>query len=123
MKTGGKTTKEWNSRIFFLSKKCHHFSKSLLNFIKDNDKSKYSENKKRANKSIISKIYKIIWSIFQLRVRIKKKDTEMFCNIEKELYEVYPEFKELETFFIVGDNKIKRLKTLKENNISNGDLL
>ena len=51
------------------------------------------------------------------------KDTELFCNVEKELYKVYQEFKEFITFFIVGGNKIKRFKTLKENNISNGDII
>ena len=143
METGGKTTEEWNSKAFFLCKKCHHFSKSFLDFIKDNNKSKYSENKKKSQQinqlfpryknfnndnNSISGNNMISISITSANQKIQNykrtyKDTEVFCNIEKELYEVYPEFKELETFFIVGGNKIKRFKTLKENNISNGDII
>jgi len=51
------------------------------------------------------------------------KDTELFVNAEKELYENYPEYREIEPFFLVRGNKIKRFKTLKDNNIHNGDVI
>ena len=51
------------------------------------------------------------------------KDTELFVNVEKELYENYPEYRDLEPFFLVNGNKIKRFRTLKENQIHNGDVI
>ena len=51
------------------------------------------------------------------------KDTELFVNVEKELYENYPEYRDLEPFFLVKGNKIKRFRTLKENQIHNGDVI
>ena len=43
------------------------------------------------------------------------KDSELFVRIEEKLYDEYSEYKEKETYFMVGGNKIKRFKTLKEN--------
>ena len=51
------------------------------------------------------------------------KDSALFVRIEEKLYEEYPEYKEKETFFLVGANKIKRFKTLKENNIKSGNVI
>ena len=51
------------------------------------------------------------------------KDTEVFASIEEELYNEYPEFKEKETYLMLNANKIMRFKTLKENNIKNGDVI
>jgi hypothetical protein len=51
------------------------------------------------------------------------KDTEIFARVEQELYDEYPEFKEKETYLMNKANKIKRFKTLKENNIRNGDVI
>ena len=51
------------------------------------------------------------------------KDTEIIARIEENLYNEYPEFKEKETYLMVRANKIKRFKTLKENNIRNGDII
>ena len=112
IKTGGKTTEEWNSKAFFLCKKCFHFSNSFLDFIKVSDKSENKKKDQQINKLVsrfnnfnnsISRINKITISIVSLDQKIQNykrtyKDTEIFCDIEKELYEVYPEFKDLETF-------------------------
>ncbi len=51
------------------------------------------------------------------------KDTEIFSRVEEELYNEYPEFKEKETYLMNHANKIKRFKTLRENNIKNGDVI
>ena len=51
------------------------------------------------------------------------KDTEIFSRIEEELYNEYPEFKEKDTYLMLNANKIKRFKTLKENNIKTGDII
>ena len=51
------------------------------------------------------------------------KDTEIFSRIEEELYNEYPEFKDKETYLMIRANKIQRFKTLRENNIKNGDVI
>ena len=51
------------------------------------------------------------------------KDTEIIARIEEELYNEYPEFKNKETYLMVKANKIMRFKTLKENNVKNGDII
>ena len=50
------------------------------------------------------------------------KDSELFVSIEKKLYDKYSEYKEKETYFMVC-NKIKRFKTLKENNIKSDSII
>ena len=51
------------------------------------------------------------------------KDSELFVRIEEKLYNEYPEYKEKETYFMVDGSKIKRFKTLKENNIKSGNII
>ena len=43
------------------------------------------------------------------------KNTDIFIKLEEKLYNEYPEYKELDTYFTVNGNIIKRFKTLKEN--------
>ena len=51
------------------------------------------------------------------------KETDTFSTVEKQLYEVYPECKESEFFFMANGEKIKRFKTLKENKIKNSQVI
>ena len=51
------------------------------------------------------------------------KNTDIFHNIEKRLYEEYKEFYESENYFTVNGNKIHKLKSLDENNIKNNDVI
>ena len=51
------------------------------------------------------------------------KNTDLFVRLEERLYKDYPQFKEYETFFEVGTNRIKRFKTLEENKIKNRDII
>ena len=48
---------------------------------------------------------------------IKCKNTTTFVRVEEKLYEVYPEYKETENYFIHNENAIKRFKSIEENNI------
>ena len=45
--------------------------------------------------------------------------TDEFHNIEQELYKEYPELKEVNTYFTVNGQTIKRFKTITENKIKN----
>ena len=51
------------------------------------------------------------------------KNTDIFVRLEEQLYEDYPEYKDKETYFMINAKKIKRFKSLDENNIKKNDVL
>ncbi len=51
------------------------------------------------------------------------KNTDLFVRLEERLYEDFPQFKEYETYFEVKTRRIKRFKTLQENNIKTKDVI
>jgi len=51
------------------------------------------------------------------------KDSDLFVKLEIELYDEYPKYKDVETYFLVEGRKIFRFKSIKENNIKNGQIL
>ena len=51
------------------------------------------------------------------------KSTDLFVKLEERLYKDFPQFKEYETYFEVKTRRIKRFKTLNENNIKTNDVI
>ena len=51
------------------------------------------------------------------------KNVDLFVSLEERLYEDFPKFKEYETYFEVKTKRIKRFKTLEENNINTNDII
>ena len=51
------------------------------------------------------------------------KNTDLFVRFEEKLYEDFPKYKDYETFFEVKTKRIKRFKTLDENNIKSNDII
>ena len=51
------------------------------------------------------------------------KSTDIFSDIEKRLYKVYPSCQDSEFYFIANEQKIKRFKTLQENKIKNSQVI
>ena len=51
------------------------------------------------------------------------KESDLFCNVEKELYENNKDYYETVNYFTVNGNKIMNLKSLKENGIKNNDII
>ena len=51
------------------------------------------------------------------------KSRDLFVRLEERLYEDFPQFKDYETFFEVNTRRIKRFKTLDENNIRGNDII
>jgi hypothetical protein len=51
------------------------------------------------------------------------KNTDIFVKLEEKLNNDYPQLKDKETYFIVNGNRIKRFKTLDENNIKSNDVI
>ena len=50
------------------------------------------------------------------------KNTELFVRLEERFYNDFPQFKEYDLFFKNNNKKIKRFKTLEENNIKSNDV-
>ncbi len=51
------------------------------------------------------------------------KNVDLFVSLEERLYKDFPQFKEYDTYFEVNGKRIKRFKTLKENNIKTNDVV
>ena len=51
------------------------------------------------------------------------KTSDLFVRLEERLYQDYPKFRNVETFFMVNANRILRFKTLEENNIKNNTII
>ena len=51
------------------------------------------------------------------------KNTDFFVRLEERLYQDFPDFKNYETYFEVNTRRIKRFKTIEENNIKNNDII
>ena len=51
------------------------------------------------------------------------KNTDIFVKLEEKLYNEYPQYKDDDIYFMGNGIKIKRFKTLDENNIKSGDTI
>ena len=51
------------------------------------------------------------------------KNTDLFVRLEEKLNNDYPQLKNHETYFEVQTRRIKRFKTLEENNIKSNDII
>ena len=51
------------------------------------------------------------------------KNIDLFIRLEERLYEDFPQFKEYETYFEVNGKRIKRFKTIEQNNIKTNDVI
>ena len=49
------------------------------------------------------------------------QDSDIFVRIEEKLYNEYPDYKDLNTYFTVNGLAIKRFRSIKENNLKNFD--
>ena len=51
------------------------------------------------------------------------KDSDLFVKIEEKLYDEYPKYKDVETYFLANGRKVLRFKSMKENDIKNGQFI
>ena len=51
------------------------------------------------------------------------KNTDIFNYIENKLYDKYPKYRELNSFFLGGSNLINKYKSIEENKINDGDIV
>ena len=59
--------------------------------------------------------------IFNYSMVCKTKD--LFVRLEERLYQDFPKYRNVETFFMVNANRILRFKTLEENKIKSNDII
>ena len=75
---------------------------------------KLKKNEKLITIIFVSSDQKIYYSLIC-------KNTQKFAYVEQELYDIFPEYKETENFFLLNGEKINRNKTIEENNIKFSD--
>ena len=51
------------------------------------------------------------------------KNTDLFVRLEEKLNQDFPQFKDYETYFEVRTKRIKRFKTIEENDIRSNDVI
>ena len=51
------------------------------------------------------------------------KNKDVFVKLEEKLYNEFPEYKDMNVYFTVRGNTIKRFKTLEENEIKSSDII
>ena len=51
------------------------------------------------------------------------KNSDIFIDIEKKLYEDYNEYYNIKSYFTINGNKIHKFKSLDENKINNNDII
>mgnify|MGYP006873027863 CR=1 FL=1 len=95
--------------------------------INNNQQDSYSINVNRKFKTIDHK-EEIISVIFQtgdqsINRRLTCKKTDIFADIEKQLYNEYTKFKKLKTYSLCNGRQICKHKTLEENGIKDNDII
>ena len=51
------------------------------------------------------------------------KKSDLFVELEGKLYEDFPKYKNYNTYFEVNTRRIKRFKSIEENNIKGNDII
>ena len=51
------------------------------------------------------------------------KNVDIFNLLENKIYNKYPKYKEIETYFMINDKKVNRFKNIEENNIKDNDII
>ena len=90
-----------------------------------NNKSKEEiKNKELEQKNNGKEIAIIFISLDQkMNYPIICQNNEKFAIYEQKLYDIYPQYKESENFFICNGKKINRNYTIEENKIKYGDII
>ena len=78
-------------------------------------KSLYKFSSEERNNLISIEFISMRQDIIDFHIKVKK--TEHFSNVEKILYEYYPQYKKTNNYFLYNGSKIDKDKTVEENNI------
>ena len=96
-------------------------NKKLLKKL-DKEKKKFKELKdKKSEEEIIAILFTSVNQ--DIHRPISCKNTDTFTEIEEKIFNEYPKYKDLNTYFTVNGNIINRLKTIEENGIKDGNTI
>ena len=118
-----------NEKLNLFDKKNNKFENEVLELIKDlREKEKEIKSLKSALPFEIKQGEKLMSIIFvsvdqKIHHSFICKNTDIFINLEKSLYDIYPKFGECENYFLLNGNKINKYKSLESNNIKDSDII
>ena len=118
-----------NDKYNELNNNSNNNNLELLNIIKEKDqKIKDLESKLARYPIKLEEGEKLISVIFQsvnqeIHCSIICKNNDQFYKLEEQLYNEYPNYRNVENYFVVNGNKINRFKNLIENKIKNNDII
>ena len=118
-----------NKKLNLFDKKNNNFENEVLELVKDlREKEKEIKNLKSSLPFEIKQGEKLMSIIFvsvdqKIHHSFICKNTDIFINLEKSLYDIYPKFGECENYFLLNGNKINKYKSLESNNIKDSDII
>ena len=118
-----------NDKYNELNNNSNNNNLELLNIIKEKDqKIKDLESKLARYPIKLEEGEKLISVIFpsvnqEIHCSIICKNNDQFYKLEEQLYNEYPNYRNVENYFVVNGNKINRFKNLIENKIKNNDII
>ena len=138
-KTLLKNSQEENKKLKDTIYQLEQEKKTLIKNIKEEEKTMSAKNEKiyDSEKSIKTKSItelkegEVIISVLFLSMgrqdiqnySLPCKNTDLFVDLERQLYEDYPDYKNYETYFEVNTKRILRFKTIEENKIESNAII
>ena len=123
------TIENFNKNLSLFDGKKNNVEKEILELVKElRNKEKEIQSLKSAFPFEIKQGEKLMSVIFisadqKIHHSFICKNTDMFINIEKSLYDIYPEYRESENYFLLRGVKINKYKSLENNNIKDSDII
>ena len=115
---------KYNEKIKSLEKDLQDKNNELNNYF--NQKNKLNENiltSLKLGDKIISVNFMSMGNQDIINYSMPCKKTDLFVSLEEKLYNDFPKYKNYETYFEVNLKRIKRFKTIEENNIKGNDII
>ena len=123
------TIENFNKNLSLFDGKKNNVEKEILELVKElREKEKEIKSLKSSLPFEINQGEKVMSIIFisvdqKIHHSFICKNTDMFINIEKSLYDIYPEYRESENYFLLRGLKINKYKSLENNNIKDSDII
>ncbi len=121
-----KTINNWNNENQILKNKIKSLESKLSSKINDqqnNSQYDYTIKSMKSGDKILAVNFISMGNNDIGHFNLICKNTDLFVRVEERLYNHFPQFKNYETYFEVNTRRIKRFKTIAENNIKNNDLI
>ena len=102
-----------------------NYNKDKIILLMEELKLKEKQINELKSKSEINQLMTVIFVSADKKIHYSLicKKNDIFTKIENMLYNIYPEYKESENYFIANGNKVNKYKTLEENKIKFSDII